>query len=82
MKTSAKSRNPMSRFASLLLVLVALIVAFANTGCVPAGYVMNQYGVWPDYSLYDPTNEIQSVIGYRQDAMDCSNDAWDEYIRE
>jgi len=31
---------------------------------------------------YNPTYEIQSVIGYRQSVMDWSNDAWDAYIRE
>jgi hypothetical protein len=36
--------------------------------------------------LYDPYgygyDAMQSVIGYRQDVMDWSNDAWDAYIRE
>ncbi len=31
---------------------------------------------------YNPTYEIQSVIGYRQSVMDWSNDAWDAYILE
>jgi hypothetical protein len=37
---------------------------------------------WPDTSLYDPTADIQSVIDYRQDVMDASNDGWDDYIRQ
>lgn len=37
---------------------------------------------WPDSGLYDPTADIQSVIDYRQDVLDTSNDGWDDYIRQ
>ena len=39
-------------------------------------------GYYPSFSLYDPTDTIQDVIGYRQSVMDWSNDAWDAYIRQ
>lgn len=49
----------------------------------------DNYGGWggydigyPDYGLYDPTSVIQDVVDYRQDAMDWSANAWDEYIRQ
>lgn len=57
------------------LVLAALLglgflSTFTATGCDTSGY-----------SYYDPTDIIQSVIDYRQDVMDWSVDAWDDYIR-
>ena len=52
---------------------------FGGYGGYTGGYTDWSY---PDYGLYDPTNDIQSVIDYRQDVMDWSNDAWDAYIRQ
>lgn len=58
-------------------------VVIALLGLFTSGAALNQYGCT---TLYDPYgygyNAMQDVIGYRQDVMDWSNDAWDEYIRQ
>ncbi len=78
-----------------ILVALTLTVALASTGCDYGLSALNALGAlqglgdyeggwndwgFPDSSLYDPTNEIQSVIGYQQEVMDWSANAWDEYI--
>lgn len=73
--------------AKVLMVLAGVLCLAAASGCdmlglspyVGTGYWGNDY---PDWGLYDPYNDIQSVIDYRQDVMDWSANAWDEYIRE
>ena len=37
---------------------------------------------WPQTTLYDPTNDIQSVIDYRQNVMDNVATGWDDYIMQ
>jgi hypothetical protein len=66
--------------------LLAAWLVFA--GCVEMAPDAWMYGYdpmfdpgYPAWGLYDPTADIQSVIDYRQDVMDWSNDAWDAYIR-
>lgn len=81
------ARKPTSMF---LLTLAALTALMTTTGCDLAtglGYGLGAgwdylSGFYPDYGLYDPFNDIQNVIGYRQEVMDWSNDAWDAYIRQ
>ncbi len=77
-----------------ILVALTLTVALASTGCDYGLSALNALGAlqglgdytdwvdygFPDSSLYDPTNDIQSVIGYQQEVMDWSANAWDEYI--
>jgi hypothetical protein len=89
-----KRRNKMKRemknltggwMVKVVLVVLVGMSAMLTTGCVPAGLAGNAYdlmSMFPEYGLYDPTADIQSVIDYRQDVMDWSNDAWDEYIRQ
>lgn len=52
-------------------------------GLVDPGYT-SAIGLpaYPGYGGYDPTNDIQSVIGYRQDAMQASADGWSDYINQ
>lgn len=59
----------------LLAALFALASGWTllQNGCGDISY-------FPGYGLYDPTGTIQSVIDYRQDVMDWSANAWDEYI--
>ena len=65
--------------ALVLMVMVGVIGLVANVGCdTYGGMGMPYYAT----GLYDPTADIQSVIGYRQSVMDYSADAWDAYIRE
>ena len=68
----------------ILAALVTLAAGWTvlQSGCTDLGGYGYNYGYYPAYGLYDPTNDIQSVISYRQDVMDWSNDAWDAYIRE
>ena len=69
-------------------MLVAAFVAGWATlvGCDETGMAgFGGYGgggYYPDWGLYDPTQDIQDVIDYRWDVMDWSNDGWDDYIRE
>jgi hypothetical protein len=66
----------------LILSLVGVFCVAGGSGCdelLSGGYLSGWY---PASNLYDPTNEIQGVIDYRQDVMDWSNDGWDEYIRQ
>jgi hypothetical protein len=70
--------------ATILLSLAALVCVAAGTGCDQLLGTTGAYlnGWFPATGLYDPTNDIQSVIDYRLDVMEASNDAWDEYIRQ
>lgn len=78
--------------ATVALTLTAVICLGAATGCDLydlGGYggYGDWYGGWGGYGypasdLYDPTAIIGDVIDYRQEVMDWSNDAWDEYIRQ
>lgn len=79
-----------------ILVAVGVISLVGNVGCdnlVNYDNVASWGGLvdpWytsamglPAYnSGYDATGTIQSVIDYRQDAMDWSNAAWDDYIMQ
>lgn len=46
------------------------------------GWDTGGWDTYPDSTLYDPTDTIQSVIDYRQDVYDNVNAGWDEYIRQ
>ncbi len=65
------------------LLSLGLAAIFTATGCDYSSMV--GLGGYPDCSLLDPnycSDIIGSVIDYRQDVMDWSNNAWDEYILE
>ncbi len=71
------------RMPKMLTGLFAVLSGWAvlQNGCADLGGY-GYGGYFPAYGLYDPTNDIQSVIAYRQSVMDWSASAWDEYIRE
>ena len=69
-------KNNMRRIAVAGVMLAALV---SMGGCYDYG-LGNLGGGWGGSSLYDPTSTIQGVIDYRQDVMDRSADAWDQYI--
>lgn len=71
-------QNMVRRTAVAGLIVVVLGTA---TGCdwdSPFGWTGSYL---PTYGYYDPTGVIQDVIGYRQDVMDNTATAWDQYIR-
>ena len=75
------------RLTAMTVVLAIAMAALA--GCdesLPGGFGGGGLGgggyYYPEWGLYDPTQDIQDVIGYRWDVMDWSNDQWDEYIRQ
>ncbi|HUU82722.1 MAG TPA: hypothetical protein VM243_04380 [Phycisphaerae bacterium] len=78
----------MMRRTAVMVVLAIVTVALA--GCDDAllgalgGGGLGGWGdyYYPDWGLYDPTQDIQDVIDYRWDVMDWSNDQWDAYIRQ
>ena len=84
-------QNLQKNVAMIVLALTAVICLGAATGCDlygmsgRGGYgnLFGGYGGYgfPDATLYDSYYDIQSVIDYRQDVMDWSNDGWDAYIR-
>ena len=65
-----------------ILSLVGLFCVAGGTGCDELLNAAYLGGYFPASTYYDPYYDIQSVIDYRQDVMDWSNDAWDAYIRE
>lgn len=66
---------------AVVVVALAIVALLNATRCdlLDAGYGLYDFG-YGGYSYYDPTDTIQSVIDYRQDVYDWSNNAWDEYI--
>ncbi len=69
---------------------VAVAALAALTGCdllsvagMVGGYYSDygysDYG-YGGYGYYDPTDIIQSTVGYQQEVMDNSAMAWDQYI--
>jgi hypothetical protein len=76
------TRTFQEHIGKAVLALAALFCVAGGSGCdelIP-DYAYNS--LFPQSGLYDPTNDIQSVIGYRQDAMDWSNAGWDDFIRQ
>ncbi len=73
--------------AAMLLIGLATVVG--STGCdeywvpgigpVNPWYTSGYYGV-PDATYYNPYNEIQDVIEYRQGAMEAAADGWSDFI--
>jgi len=72
------------KVAKVLVLVVAVVAILGSVGCYDTlGGLAGLYGYgFPDSSLYDPTDIIQDVIGYRQSVMEQSANAWDEYIRQ
>ena len=67
-----------------MMLSAAALAASANlyqAGCGSSLGYGSYYDPYSYYGYYD-TSTVQSVIDYRLDAMDWSNNAWDEYIRE
>jgi hypothetical protein len=77
------TRRIQKHVGKVILSLVGLFCVAGGTGCDEYG-LMGSYlgGYFPASTYYNPYNDIQSVIGYRQGVMDWSNDQWDAYIRE
>ncbi len=67
-----KTRRILKAAFSVLIGWTAL-----QAGCVD---LAGLGGYFPASDLYDPTDIIQDVIDYRQDVMEWSANAWDEYI--
>ena len=86
--SSSTPSNGLKPIMIASLVGLVLVVLFCNVGCYETGYQNGYIDPWytssiglPAYpTLYDPTNDIQSVIGYSWEVMDWSNDAWSDYI--
>lgn len=85
------TRKLRQNVAKILLVLVGVVSLTVATGCdewmypgdfYPGNYLGNYGYTYPDFGLYNPTHDIQSVIDYRLNAMEASNNGWDEYIRQ
>ncbi len=72
MTSSKASSNVLNPLTVILLVVIGIAALVGNVGCDTTGLG----------SYYDPTNDLLSVNGYRQDVMDASMQAWDDYIRE
>ena len=79
-------KNNMRRMAVATVMLVAVI---SMGGCYEAANLVGGLGSLlgaggdPGYIWtggYDPSSTIQGVVDYRQDVMDRSADAWDQYI--
>ena len=71
------------------MTVVPAIAMAALAGCdesLPGGFGGGGLGgggyYYPEWGLYDPTQDIQDVIDDRWEVMDWSNDQWDEYIRQ
>jgi hypothetical protein len=82
-------RNIKNLAVKAIMVLAGFSALAASTGCdeywatglgmVDPWYTSGYYGV-PEATYYDPTNEIQGVIEYRQSAMDASAAGWSDFI--
>jgi len=65
----------------VLIVALAVVALTGATGCDLLGTGLGSLGFgFGSYGLFDPTDTIQSVLDYRWDVMDFSNDAWNDYI--
>ena len=73
-----------TRWTAMAGMMVVVLVALAgcdvySSGGWGSGYYSG-YDYYPSYGYYDPTSDIQDVIGYRQEVMDNTATAWDQYI--
>jgi len=83
---SSTPRTQMTRRSvrkALLTLGLTLLLLMTATGCNEMYYyaAMGAYSM-PYWTGYVDVGAIQSVNSYRQDAMDWTADAWDEYILE
>lgn len=90
-RTNTNHKSGTGLIGLALTIALGFVGIVGGTGCDEYSNLASWGGLvdpWytssiglPAYpTLYDPTNDIQSVIGYSWEVMDWSNDAWSDYI--